>query len=314
MKGPHGTDFVQLISTTDFFYPLVEDPYIQGRIACANTLSDVYAMGIDRVDHMLMVLAIALKMNEKEREIVTREMIRGFNDCATEAGTKITGGQSIMNPWPIIGGVANVVCHESEYIKVNQAMPGDKLLLTKPLGTQVAVNLNEWMLQKNERWTDEASKYFTEERAKEAYYMSVESMAHINMNAAALMKKYSCHGATDITGFGIKGHAENLVHVQREDVDFRIHSLPIIDGMEVINEHVLNFKLTDGYSAETSGGLLAIVPPDALQDMQRDLLHDFGQESWVVGDVVKGSRQVQWGKNKAIDIINVETSFLSAEK
>ena len=76
-------------------------------------------MGIDRIDNILMVLGISLEMSELERKVVTKEMIRGFNDCATEAGTTITGGQSIMNPWPIIGGVANVICHESEYIKVN---------------------------------------------------------------------------------------------------------------------------------------------------------------------------------------------------
>ena len=75
MKGPHGSKSTHLISTTDFFYPLVEDPYLQGRIACANTLSDVYAMGIDRVDQMLMLLAISLQMNGTEREIVTRSMI-----------------------------------------------------------------------------------------------------------------------------------------------------------------------------------------------------------------------------------------------
>ena len=73
-------------------------------------LSDIYAMGIERVDHMLMVLGISLEMQEAAREVVTREMMRGFNDCAVEADTKITGGQSIMNPWPIIGGVANVMC------------------------------------------------------------------------------------------------------------------------------------------------------------------------------------------------------------
>lgn len=130
-----GNESIHLISTTDFFYPLVEDPYLQGRIACANVVSDVYAMGIDRIDHMLMVLAISLKMSGPEREIVTKKMIAGFNDCATEAGSKITGGQSILNPWPIIGGVANVVCHENEYVKVNQGKPGDKLVLTKPIGT-----------------------------------------------------------------------------------------------------------------------------------------------------------------------------------
>jgi len=168
-----------------------------------------------------------------------------------------------MNPWPIIGGVANVVCHDSEYVKVNQAVPGDILVLTKPLGTQVAVNLNEWLIEGNEKW-EKSSKYFTAERAKEAYFLSVESMAHINKNAATLMKKYNCHGATDITGFGIRGHAKNLVEVQKELVDFRIHSLPIIDGMEVINNNVFNFRLLDGYSAETSGGLFCAVPQNVV--------------------------------------------------
>jgi selenide, water dikinase len=97
------------VSTTDFFYPLVENQYLQGRIGCANVLSDIYAMGISRVDHMLMVLAVSLEMDAKEREVITREMIKGFNDTAAEAGTKITGGQSILNPWPIIGGIANTV-------------------------------------------------------------------------------------------------------------------------------------------------------------------------------------------------------------
>jgi selenide, water dikinase len=114
---------------------------MQGRIACCNTLSDIYAMGIDRVDHMLMVLGISRIMKEEDREIVTREMIRGFNDCASEAETMVTGGQSIMNPWPIIGGVANTMCREDEYIRPNFGRSGDILVLTKPLGTQVAVNL-----------------------------------------------------------------------------------------------------------------------------------------------------------------------------
>jgi len=98
-------------------------------------LSDLYAMGVPRVDHMLMILGVSLQMNEQAREIVTREMIRGFNDCATEAGTSITGGQSIMNPWPMIGGVANVMLLKDEYVKPNFGEVGDLILLTKPLGT-----------------------------------------------------------------------------------------------------------------------------------------------------------------------------------
>ncbi len=202
----HNDPSKHLISTTDFFYPLVNDPYMQGRIACCNTLSDIYAMGIDRVDHMLMILGVSLKMREQEREIVTREMIRGFNDCATEANTMITGGQSIMNPWPIIGGVANVMCDEREYTRPNKGVDGDVLVLTKPLGTQVAVNLYEWYIGKEEKM-EKVGHLVKSEEILNSYYLAMESMAHLNKNTATLMKKYKCHGATDITGFGLIGHA-----------------------------------------------------------------------------------------------------------
>lgn len=217
----------RLISTTDFFYPLVEDPYIQGRISCCNVLSDIYAMGINRVDHMLMVLGVSLQMKEDEREIITREMIKGFNDCATEAGTLITGGQSIMNPWPIIGGVANVVCNENEFIRPNYGQPGDVLILTKPIGTQPAVNLKQKLAQEGPEWFKD--KGITPEQINEAYFMAMESMAHLNKSAAELMLKYRSHGATDITGFGLIGHTENLAAAQVNNVDLVIDNLPIID-------------------------------------------------------------------------------------
>jgi selenide, water dikinase len=73
--------------------------------------------------------------------------------------------------------------------------------------------LNEWIIEGNEKWTHKASKIISEQRAKEAYFMAVESMSTLNKNGAQLMKKYGCHGATDVTGFGLLGHAENLVTV-----------------------------------------------------------------------------------------------------
>ena len=82
-------------------------------------------------------------MNAKEREIITREMIRGFIDTCTEAGTLVTGGKSVLGPWPIIGGVANTVVRKEEYLTPNSAKECDIILLTKSLGTQVCVNLKE---------------------------------------------------------------------------------------------------------------------------------------------------------------------------
>lgn len=106
--------------------------------------------------------------------------------------------------------------------------------------------------------------------------MAVESMSTLNKNGAQLMKKYGCHGATDVTGFGLLGHAENLVTVQKENVDYFIHSLPILDGMADINSEVFDFKLTKGYSAETSGGLMVMIPPDKVKAFQDDLKNEFG--------------------------------------
>jgi selenide,water dikinase len=142
---------LSLIQTTDFFYPLIEDPYVMGRIACCNVLSDLYAMGVADCDNMLMLLSVSNKMTERERDLVMPRMMQGFKDCATEADTQVTGGQTVINPWLIVGGVATSVCSAREFITPDNAMVSDVLVLTKPLGTQVAVNVVQWV-DKPERW------------------------------------------------------------------------------------------------------------------------------------------------------------------
>ena len=135
---------ILMVTTTDFFYPLVEDPYQQGRIGACNVLSDLYAMGVTNVDTVLMILAASLDMTSSERDIVTTQLIKGFNDTCAEADTNVTGGQTVLNPWPIIGGTACALCTEEQIIRPVAGRPGDVLVLTKPLGTQVAVNCQEW--------------------------------------------------------------------------------------------------------------------------------------------------------------------------
>lgn len=98
-------------------------------------LSDLYAMGITKIDNFLMLLGIALSMNSEERDIATKEIIRGFNDKCSEAGVTISGGQTVQNPWYMTGGVASSVCSPSEFILPAKAYPGDIVVLTKPLGT-----------------------------------------------------------------------------------------------------------------------------------------------------------------------------------
>eukprot|EP01127_Copromyxa_protea_P013823 TRINITY_DN3752_c0_g1_i3.p1 TRINITY_DN3752_c0_g1~~TRINITY_DN3752_c0_g1_i3.p1 ORF type:complete len:193 (+),score=32.44 TRINITY_DN3752_c0_g1_i3:185-763(+) len=180
---------MSLISTCDFFFPLVDDPYLQGQIGCCNVLSDMYAMGVVDIDNVLMILAASQEMDADVRDIVTRKMIEGFSDKCLEADVECTGGQTVVNPWAIIGGTAMSACTNDEFIRPVHAQAGDVLVLTKPLGTQLAVNVNEWrQLEDQTRW-NKALEAITEEEAFEAYTMATKSMSRLNKNAARLMHK-----------------------------------------------------------------------------------------------------------------------------
>ena len=310
-----------LVSTIDFFYPLVLDPYLQGKIGCANVLSDLYAMGIHNCDNMLMVLAASLEMDPKHRHIVTQEMLRGFADLAKEAETVITGGQTVLNPWPIIGpptapsrvpprkrrvfdtrcglgagSVAQSVEQKAEVLMPENAVAGDVLVLTKPLGTQLAVNLSEWLRDGLTRPADK-NRYakvcdiVSPEGAMKAFKAAERSMCRLNRTGARMMHKHGAHAATDVTGFGVLGHAQNLVLEQKSDVDFVIHTLPIIRDMEKIDGHIHDFKLLAGFSAETSGGLLLAIPAANAEAFCAEMEEIDGEKAWIIGDVVAGAKK-----------------------
>lgn len=282
---------LSLVQTTDFFYPLVEDPYMMGRIACANVLSDLYAMGITECDNMLMLLSVSQNMTEEEREKITPLMIKGFRDAAEEGGTAVTGGQTVVNPWIIIGGVATVVCQPNEFIMPDSAVVGDVLVLTKPLGTQVAVNAHQW-LDNPDRW-NKIKMVVSREEVELAYQEAMLNMATLNRTAAGLMHTFNAHAATDITGFGILGHSQNLAKQQRNEVSFVIHNLPIIAKMATISKASGCFGLLQGTSAETSGGLLICLPREQAARFCSEIKsskYGEGHQAWIVGIVEKGNR------------------------
>jgi selenide,water dikinase len=277
-----------VISTTDFFFPLVDSPYMQGRIGAANVLSDLYAEGVESVDFVLMLLAACRDMPEEDRAICTREMVRGFHDACLEAETAVTGGQTVLNPWPIIGGVATSVVAEGEFVPSDGAQVGDVVVLTKPLGTQVAVNVHQWRGQDNKLWRACLDKgVVTEEAAETMMHEAVCSMARLNRNAGRLMLKHGAHACTDVTGFGILGHAQNLSDNQAEEAAIEIRALPCLAGTPEVNDRVFNFRLKDGYSAETSGGLMICLPEGSVEAFQSELEELDGCPSWVIGRVVR---------------------------
>lgn len=324
------------MSTTDFFFPLLEDPYLMGRVAAANVLSDAYALGVRHIDTMLMLLCAATDIHNAElRAAVAQLMMAGFVDGCALAGTEVTGGQTTLNPWPLIGGVAEAVVRSApaarELLMPERARPGDVLVLTKPLGTQLAVNLYQWLGQMEDavyltlveanRDADAAAVATAETenaesvrkrgdkarmlwrmldsvlspaQAVRAYDVAAASMMRLNANAAQLMHEYGAHAATDITGFGLLGHARNLARNQRaHGVDLVIERMPVLAGM-LAADAALDagnmFGLAAGRSSETSGGLLVCLPDAAsAQRYCRELRRrDGGWSAWTVGRVAPG--------------------------
>jgi len=227
--------------------------------------------------------------------------MRGFVDACTEAGCAVTGGQTIQNPWPIIGGVASATCSEAELVRPEGAQPGDALVLTKPLGTQVAANLWQWRGGAREasraRFDKIAHLLVGSGDAADAavaaagglvdpaavYDQACAQMGRLNRAGAAAMHAHGAHAATDVTGFGLLGHADNLALHSTARVRFDISLLPVIRGTARVDDALGgNFRLRLGLSAETSGGLLVALPPERAEAFIAALAP---HPAWVVGTV-----------------------------
>lgn len=251
-------------------------------------------MGITRVDTILMILGVSTRMNDIEKEVTTKLLMQGFADTAEEAKTSVTGGQTVFNPWCMIGGTAMATLKKEDIIFPSGAEPGDVLIMTKPLGTQLAGNFNQWIKEEKfkEKWLQIAS-HTTEEKVRDAYEKAVFYMSQLNLPGAILMQKYKAHGATDVTGFGLLGHAKNLAIAQKNKVDLVISKLPLLNDIYKLDKIARNFRLVEGLSAETSGGLLICLKKEAAGDFISDYEKMTGVKAWMVGDVVEGSNQAR---------------------
>lgn len=295
---------LHLVQTVDFFYPLIDDPYMLGRIALANVVSDVYAVGALEIDEIRLVCSAPTEFSEEERDVVVPMIIKGFQDAAAEAKARVKIGSIALNPWCIIGGIATAVCHKSELIMPYYAQVGDSLILTKPLGTQLATNAFIWMAEDSDNWK-KLSEKFSKADIETTYRVALESMSRLNRSGAELMHTFGAHAATDVTGFGLLGHADNLVKFQKESVDFEIDTLPIVRNVLGIAELLgRNAKLIAGKAVETSGGLFISLPAENAQRFCEEYEQVSGHSAWVVGRVVAGSRTVKISPNPTI--ISVE--------
>jgi len=276
-----------MIQSTDFFYPLIDDPYMMGKITCANVVSDVYATGATVIDNLTIILSVCDKISEQERDVILPLIIKGFCENAQSAGVKVTLNNAVLNPWLIIGGTATSICLEHEYINPRNAMVGDVLVLTKPLGAQIACNAHRWS-ENTERWQN-LSKVVTLAEVHEMFNKAVTSMARLNRQAAILMHTCEAHAATDVTGFGIVGHAQNLAHFQERKLKFLIHTLPVLKNVLKIAEATgSKEKFLKGLTPETSGGLLVAMGKEFADGYCKGIKEAEGFDAWVIGVIERG--------------------------
>ncbi len=275
-------DDLALIETVDFFTPNIDEPMIQGEISACNTTNDIYAMGAVDIVSVLVIMGAPTDMPFE----ISRDLLKGFKNFCERLGTHIVGGHTIINPWPFIGGCAVGLAHPNSVVYNRGAKVGDILLLTKPLGTQPA--MAAYRLLKEEQQLIDLSEYLPTKVIDRAIQKAIEIMTTTNRPIAEIMQEIKVNAATDVTGFGLTGHAREVA--TQSKVNIVIDTMPIIKGTNILSDQ-LGYSLMEGTSAETAGGMLLSLSRDNV-DLFKEKLIERGIKSFEIGHVKKGSGQV----------------------
>ena len=255
------TDDLALVQTVDFFPPIADDPYLFGQIAATNALSDVYAMG-GEPRLCLNIMAVPESMPKE----AVHQLLRGGYDKVYEAGALITGGHSILDDEPKYGLAVTGFVHPDRVLTNSGARPGDMLLLTKPLGIGVLTTAQK-----------------AELLSPEGRALAEKLMTTLNRSARDAMVKYRVHACTDVTGFGLLGHACEMAQGSDVEMELRVADIDLIgEAVELAKMGLLPAGMYRNrtfaepwvdagdtelckqdvlYDPQTAGGLLMAVDP-----------------------------------------------------
>lgn len=283
---------IALVQTVDFFTPIVDDPFTFGQIAVANALSDVYAMGGTPLTGMNLV-AFPIKTLSPS---ILKEILLGGLSKMKEAGVALVGGHSIEDPEIKYGLAVTGVIHPKKILTNAKAKIGDRLVLTKPLGTGIiATALKGGMA------------------SEEAVRKIVDSMVTLNRTASEWMKKFGAHACTDITGFGFIGHALEMATASQVGMVIQLKAVPIFpEAMDYaklglvpggaysnrqffscrveVHSDVSDLLVDILYDPQTSGGLLISLPPSEADRLVEILKKEGDTSSSIVGEVAEEPR------------------------
>ena len=263
-----------IVNTVDFFTPIVDDPYTFGQIAAANALSDIYAMGGEPKTAMNIVCFPRGKMDIQ----VLAQVLKGGGDKARESGTVVVGGHSIIDKELKYGMAITGVIHPDRVIRNVGVQEGDALVLTKPLGTGII-----------------ATALKKKKASRESIQAAVASMTALNKAAAAVMRNYPVHACSDVTGYGLLGHALEMASGSSVTLILESAKLPLLhraarlaekgyltggckrnreflQGKISVNQSIREGLIEVAFDPQTSGGLLIAVPerygPKLVEELQ----------------------------------------------
>ena len=279
------TDDLAMVQTLDFFPPMLEDPYVFGQIAATNALSDVYAMG-GTPKTALNIVAFPKDMDVE----ILGEILRGGADKVMEAGAVLAGGHTIQDDTPKYGLSVTGFVDPRKFWKNFGAQTGDKLILTKALGAGIVNTAIKADL--------------VTEGARRAV---LDSMKRLNRDACEILKEFEVHACTDVTGFGLGGHATEMAVASDRTVVIDTEKLPVLPDVEKfasmglipggayrnrefaektgVKSQAVLWREDVVFDPQTSGGLLAAVPErDVPEIMKR--LDAAGLQAGVIGEVV----------------------------
>jgi selenide,water dikinase len=282
-------DEVALVQTVDFFTPIVDDPFTFGQIAAANALSDVYAMGGTPLTAMNLV-AFPIKTLSAS---ILKEILLGGLSKVKEAHVALVGGHTIEDSEVKYGLAVTGVVHPNKILTNAKATPGDKLVLTKPLGTGIIATALKGRMA-----------------SEEAVRKIVESMVALNRKASEWMKIFEAHACTDITGFSFIGHALEMASASQVGMAIQSKNIPVFpEAMEYarlglipggahsnrqffsckveVHPNVPELLIELLYDPQTSGGLLISLPYGNAERLVKALKEEEHTDSWIVGRVLE---------------------------
>lgn len=285
------SDDAAIVQTIDYITPVIDDPYIFGQVAAANSISDIYAMGAKPI---LALNVVSFPKKKLPLDILV-EILKGGSQKAAEAGIGIVGGHSVDDDEPKYGLAVTGIINPKKIVSNSKAQVGDALILTKPIGTGIIT-----------------TSIKNAEAPEEVTLEAMRIMITLNKIAAEVMSKFQVHACTDVTGFGLLGHLYNMIRNSKVEAKVQFSKVPYINGvwgllekdnapggthsnLKYLNNYIiwdrsltLNQKLLL-CDAQTSGGLIIAIPKAESQKLMRSMSESGVETVALIGEIVAGS-------------------------